>query len=392
MTDRLVYLDHAATSFPRPREVLDRMVETYARLGVSPGRGGYDLSVEAAAYVDATRRRLAELFDAPDPERVVFATNATDALNLAIQGITRDGDHVVSTRLEHNSVLRPLSHLRASGRIEFDLVPFGADGRVDPAAVAREIRRETRLVVVTHASQVLGTVQPVAEIAAVCTERGVPLLVDAAQSAGHVPVRLGAWGLGAIAFTGHKALLGPSGIGGLVLAGGLDIASTRFGGTGVDSESLTHTPSFPHRLEAGTLNILGIIGLSLGVDHVRAMGVAESHRRQIGMVRRLRETLVRLPGVVVHSPEPSVDDVPVLTCNVAGMSPSDVGAILDGDFGVMVRTGLHCAPLVHRDLGTAPQGSIRFSLGSATTEGDIDVALEAMTAIAEGRGLRPGSR
>lgn len=392
MTERGVYLDHAATSFPKPREVLDRMVETYARLGVSPGRGGYDLSVEAAAFVDATRRQLADLFDAPDPDRVVFASNATDALNLAIQGMTRPGDHVVSTRLEHNSVLRPLTHLRASGRIEFDLVPFDGAGLVDPDDVARALRPGTRLVVVTHASQVLGTVQPVAEIAAVCAGRGVPLLVDAAQSAGHVPVLLGAWGLGAIAFTGHKALLGPSGIGGLALARDVDVASTRFGGTGVDSASLTHTPSFPHRLEAGTLNFLGVAGLSAGLAHLRAAGPSESHRRQIRMARRLRDGLEGLHAVVVHSPEPREGDVPVLSCSVTGMSPSDVGAVLDADYGVMVRTGLHCAPLVHRDLGTGAQGAVRFSLGLSTTEADVDRALEAMTAIAGSRGRHPGSR
>ncbi len=392
MTDRLVYFDNAATSFPKPRAVLDQMVETYARLGVSPGRGSYDLSVEAGALVDAVRRQLADFFGARDPDRVVFAANATDALNLAIQGMTRPGDHVVSTRLEHNSVLRPLSHLRESGRITFDLVPFDDHGVVDPADVACAIRRDTRLVVVGHASQVLGAVQPVAEIAAVCTERGVPLLVDAAQSAGHVPVRLSDWGLSAIAFTGHKALLGPSGIGGLVVSPEAAVASTRFGGTGVDSASLTHTQAFPHRLEAGTVNLLGIIGLSKGLEYVQSEGMAEIHDREMALVRRLREGLAALPGVVVHSPEPRAGDVPILTCGVVGMAPHDVGAILDADYGLAVRTGLHCAPLAHRDLGTGDRGAVRFSLGYATTGEHVDRALEAMAAITAGRGgPEPGS-
>ncbi len=379
---RLVYLDNAATSFPKPRECLDRMVETYARLGASPGRGGYDLSVEASTLVDDARRQLADLFDAPNPERVVFAANATDALNVAIQGMVRASDHVVSTRLEHNSVLRPLWHLREAGRIEFDLVPFDAQGLIDPADVARAIRPATRLVVVSHASQVLGTVQPVAEIAAVCAERGVPLLVDAAQTAGQVPVLLAAWGVSAIAFTGHKALLGPTGSGGLVVAPGAALASTRFGGTGVESASLTHTQSYPHRLEAGTINLLGIVGLAQGLGYVRAQGMAATHLREMALARRLREGLAALPGVTVYSPLPRDEDVPIVTCNVAGIAPIDVGAILDADYGIAVRTGLHCAPLVHQDLGTAEQGSVRFSPGCFTTAADIAWALEAMAAIA----------
>jgi cysteine desulfurase family protein len=381
--DKLVYLDNAATSFPKPRSCLEGMIETYARLGVSPGRGSYDLSEEASALVDDTRRRLAAFFDAPDPERVVFAANATDALNLAIQGMVRSGGHVVSTRLEHNSVLRPLWHLRQNGGIELDLVPFDRQGLVDPADVARAIRSDTALVVVSHASQVLGTVQPVAEIAAACAERGVPLLVDAAQSAGHVPVLLHAWGLSAIAFTGHKALLGPSGSGGLVVSPEAEIVTTRFGGTGIESASLTHTQSYPHRLEAGTLNLLGIIGLAEGLSYVQAHDMAASQRREMALVRRLRAGLAALPGVVVYSPEPRDGDVPIVTCNVGGMVAADVGAILDADYGIAVRTGLHCAPLVHQDLGTAEQGAVRFSLGHFSSDDDIARALQAMTAIAE---------
>ena len=378
---RLVYLDNAATSYPKPRECLERMVETYARLGASPGRGGYDLSVEAEVFVEGVRRRLARFFDAPNSERVVFAANATDALNLAIQGMVREGDHVVSTRLEHNSVLRPLWHLREAGRITFDLVPFGGDGLVDPEEVARAIHPDTRLAVVSHASQVLGTVQPVAEIAAACAERGVSLVVDAAQSAGQVPVFLGAWGLSAIAFTGHKALLGPTGSGGLLVAPDVTIASTRFGGTGVESESLTHTQTYPHRLEAGTLNLMGVIGLSEGLAYVEDHDLAAAHAREMALARRLRAGLAELPGVTLHSPEPRDGDMPIVTCNVDGMAPIDVGAILDGDYGIAVRTGLHCAPLVHEDLRLA-EGSVRFSLGRFTSDDEIDWALEAMSAIA----------
>ena len=382
MNDRHVYLDNAATSFPKPRRALERMVETYAKLGAWPGRGSYDLSVEAAELVATARQRLARFFDAPDPNRVVFAANATDALNLAIQGIVGRGDHVVSTRLEHNSVLRPLFHLRERGWIEYDLVPFDRRGRVDPDDVAHAIRPNTRLVVICHASQVLGTVQPIAEIARECAERHVHLLIDAAQSAGQIPVQLSACNVSAIAFTGHKALLGPSGTGGLVIAPGLDIASTRFGGTGVESRSLVHTQSFPHRLEAGTLNLMGVIGMMTGLDYLEAEGLDRLHMREMAMIRRLREGLASLPRVVVHSPLLEDGDVPILTCNIVGLAPDDAGAILDADYGIAVRTGLHCAPLVHEDLGTSPHGSIRFSLGCSTTDEDVEWAIEAVSTMA----------
>jgi len=382
MEDRLVYLDNSATSFPKPREVLEGMVETYARLGVSPGRGAYDLAGEASEYVAEARAAVAGFFDAPDPERVVFAANATDALNLAIQGLVGPGDHVVSTRLEHNSVLRPLFHLKERGWIEYDLVPFDSHGRVAAGDIDGAIRPNTRLVVLCHGSQVLGTVQPAAEVARVCARRGVPLLLDAAQTAGQVPVDMERLGVSAMAFTGHKALLGPSGSGGLVLAPDLEVRSTRFGGTGIDSHSLRHTQAFPHRLEAGTLNMLGVIGLRLGLDLVLRTGMEGRHRLEMTLIRRLREGLSALPHVTVHSPEPNDDDLPLLICNVEGMIPEDVGAILDADYGIMVRTGLHCAPFVCADLGDCPNGSVRFSLGYRNTEEDVDRALEAMAEIA----------
>jgi cysteine desulfurase / selenocysteine lyase len=381
MGDRLIYLDNAATTFPRPREVLDRMVERYSQLGVSPGRGSYDRAVEAEEVVQQTRRKLARFFGAPDPERVILASNATDGLNLAIQGIVKPGDHVVSTRLEHNAVLRPLYHLAQHGRIEYDLVPFDASGFVDPEAIARAIRPNTRLVVLCHASNVLGTVQPAADAGRICAERGVPLLIDAAQSAGQVPIDMTVWQVSAVAFTGHKSLLGPSGIGGLVLGPDLEVDSTRFGGTGVESSSLIHTQTFPQRLEAGTLNLLGVIGLSAGLDYLQREGMERIHRREMALIGRLQEGLASLPGVTVYGPPAGMRRTPVLACSVEGMEVFDVGAILDGDYGIAVRTGLHCAPLVHADLGILDRGTVRFSTGCFNTDEDIDRAVEAMAAI-----------
>jgi len=379
---RLTYLDNAATTFPKPREVLLQMTEIYSRLGVSPGRGGYDLAVEAGDFVEQTRCKVANFFGAADPQRVIFTANATDALNLLIQGALQPGDHAIATRLEHNSVLRPLEHLRQQGFLEYDLVPFNGDGFIDPDDVIARMHANTRLVILTHASNVIGTVQPVSETARLCREHGVPVVVDAAQSAGKIPIDMQHCDISAIAFTGHKSLCAPTGIGGLVVAEDFDIRTTRFGGTGIESRSLTHTQSYPHRLAAGTLNLLGIAGLSAGLDFIMAEGLDVAQQREMVLLKRLRDGLSDLPDVDLYCTANLDRHVAVLSANVRGMDPEDVGAILDGDFDIAVRIGLHCAPLVHQDLKTGHRGSVRFSLGRFNTIEDIDRALAAMGKIA----------
>lgn len=384
--DRLIYLDNAATTFPKPASVLRNTVETYARIGVSPGRGNYDLAAEAEELVRRTRQKAARFFGSSDPDRVIFTGNATDALNIALQGLLRPGDHVVSTRLEHNSVLRPLYHLRRKGIIEYDLVPFDGRGFVDPGDIIAAIRPNTKLVVLCHASNVLGTIQPVQEIGRRCAEHGVPLLIDAAQSAGTIPVDIQSWQIAGLAFTGHKSMFGPTGIGGLVLSRQLDgIEPLRFGGTGVDSGNPVHTEAFPYRLEAGTLNLMGIIGLSEGIDFLEEKGIESIHAGEMELLKRLRDGLSRLEGIRLYCTEDLSDHVGLLTANVRGMDPNSVGAILDADFGIAVRAGLHCAPLVHESLGTSPYGGVRFSIGPFNTGEEIDRTLAAMAEIARYR-------
>ncbi len=383
MSERFIYLDNAATTFPKPDDVLSAMVETYGRIGVSPGRGSYDMASEAEAFVDVTRQKLAAFFHAPKPEGVIFTANATDALNLAIQGLIKPGDHIVSTRIEHNSVLRPLYHLHQNGMIEYDLVPFDRNGFVDSEDIRGAIRPNTRLVIVCHASNVLGTIQPIRDIGAICAEKDVPLLIDAAQSAGVIPIDMAAWHVSALAITGHKSMLGPTGIGCLIVDPALDVRGTRFGGTGIDSKSLMHTQSLPNRLEAGTSNLLGIIGLSTGLDFVMKEGLEKIHRREMKMLKRLRDNLVDIQGIEFYGSEDISSHVALLTCNMNGMDPVDAGAILDADFGIAVRVGLHCAPLVHETIGSYPNGGIRFSIGPFNTMDDIDQAVEAISAIAQ---------
>ena len=381
MTDGLIYLDNAATSCPKPPAVLEQMLQRYRELGVSPGRGSYDRALQAGDAVERAREQLARFFGAPDPTRVVFAANATDALNLAFHGLLRPGDHVVATQLEHNSVLRPLHTFRERGWIKYDLAPCDGHGFIDPDDIARRIQPNTRLVVVSHASNVLGTIQPISVIGRICTEHGVPLILDTAQSAGTIPVDMVDWHLSAVAFTGHKALFGPTGIGGLVVHPDLDIQASRFGGTGIDSRNLMHTPTFPHRLEAGTLNLLGILGLSAGVEYVLEQGLESIHAHEMRLMQRLRDGLATLGHVEMYCAESLRDHVAVLTLNVNGINPEDVGAILDADFDIAVRVGLHCAPLTHQAVGTYNRGAVRFSPGYFNTTDDIDRAIEALASF-----------
>ena len=381
----IIYLDNAATTFPKPREALQRMIDLYAAKGVSPGRGGYDLALEAEEMVSHARRRLCRLFGGDEPARVTFASNASDALNLVIQGTAKPGGHVVSSELEHNSVLRPLHFLREKALIDYDLVPFDAQGFIDPEDIARAVRPNTQFVLLTHASNVLGTIQPVEAVGTICRERGVPLIIDTAQSAGIVPISLSAWGVSAMAFTGHKSLLGPTGIGGLVLNRGFDVRTTRFGGTGIDSEDPIHTQTYPHRLECGTVNFIGILGLMAGLDYLESQGMEATLEKERAMARRLWQGLAEIPRVKLYGTDCLERRLPVILANVEGMIPADVGAILDGDFGIATRVGQHCAPLVHQRLGTGKAGGVRFSLGPFKTSEDIDLALDAMRKIAAGK-------
>lgn len=379
----MIYLDNAATSFPKPAECLQRALNHYLELGASPGRGGYDQAVEAEAAVQAVRDSIAKFFGAPKGARVCFASNATDALNTLILGLVKSGDHVVTTRLEHNSVLRPLNHLEKSMGINVDHIPFDADGFVDPDRVEAALKPETRAVIVNHASNVFGTVQPVQAIGVICKVRGIPLIVDVSQSAGCMPIQMERWGISGLAFTGHKSLLGPTGTGGLILAPDLDLTPSRFGGSGVDSLNPLQPDEYPFRLEAGTINLLGILGLGESLAFVTE-NMEMFREKEHQLTRRLVQGLNAIPsGRLRLFACNSLDNhLPVVTCVVDGIASTDVGAILDGDFEICVRTGLHCAPLVHADLGTQTTGAVRFSMGPFSTEADVDAAVHAMNEIA----------
>jgi cysteine desulfurase/selenocysteine lyase len=380
----LIYLDNAATVYPKPEPVIEAMSDFLRRYAVNPGRSGYDLAVECGMIIDRTRRLLDAFFNNPahDHNRLVFAANASDALNMVLQGIPRRGDHVISTRLEHNSVLRPLYVMEQNGLLEHELVPFDQDGFVDPDEIRRRIRPTTRLVTVNHGSNVLGTIQPVAEIGRICREHGITFAIDAAQTAGVVPIDMEAMAVDVVAFTGHKSLLGPTGIGGLAVGPDVPIRSTRWGGTGVKSAVRTHLDEYPYRCEVGTLNTVGIAGLLAALEQLGRQGPARIQEHEMTLTRQLIEGLREVAGVTLYCSGWDERHLPVVTCNVEGMEAAEVGLFLDADHGIAVRTGLHCAPLAHEGIGTTPAGAVRFSIGPRNTTAHVAAAIQAMSEIA----------
>ncbi len=376
----LIYLDNGATSFPKPEEVYVAMDRTYRKLGVNPGRSGYDICLEAGAVVDNTRKALTKFFNGTDPNRLCFSYNSTDALNLIIFGMLRSGDHAISTTIEHNSVLRPLYHLARDNGVDVDYVPFDGAGFVDPDEIKKKFRPNTRLVIVNHASNVVGTVQPVREIGRYCREAGIPFAIDSSQSAGKVQIDVEDQFLDVVVFTGHKSLFGPTGIGGLYVREGIEIRHTRAGGSGVRSADRAHIEEYPFRLEYGTPNILGIAGLQAGLKWILAKGIDTIHEHEMKLTRMLRDGLAAIPGVTLYCQENLDNHIAVLLFNIDGMDAGDVGTLLDVDHNIACRTGLHCAPLVHEQLGTANiRGAVRFGVGPFNTEEHIQAAIEAVS-------------
>ncbi len=381
--DKIIFLDNAATSFPKPESVYVFMDQFYRRSGVNPGRSGYDLCLEAGELLDGARKYLARFFNGSDPNRLCFTYNATDALNLIIFGILQKGDHAITTTLEHNSVLRPLYHLWKSGGVEVDHVPFDKAGFVDPAEIRRRFRPNTRLVIVNHGSNVIGTVQPVKDIGHECRQAGIPFAVDASQTAGKVAIDVQRDNVDILAFTGHKSLLGPTGIGGLYVSPGITIRHTRAGGTGVRSADRLHLEEYPYRLEYGTPNIMGVAGLKAGVTWILEKGLDSLFQEEMALTGRLLDKLRDIEGVTLYCQDDLKNHLSVLSFNIEGMEASDAGTMLDVDHNIACRTGLHCAPLVHEQLGTAKiKGSVRFGIGPFNTDEHIRIAAGAVAEIA----------
>ena len=379
---RRVYLDHGATSFPKPVAVWEAVIESGQTLGAPAGRGAYREAALVDRWIEKTRGLVARLLGAK-AERVVFTLNGTDSLNIALKGTLQPGDHVVTTVLEHNSVLRPLAAIERDRAITVTRVRADREGRVRLDDIARAITFRTRLVAVTHASNVCGTILPIRAIGEVARRAGAHFLVDAAQTAGTVPIHMEEDGIDLLCAPGHKGLLGPPGTGVLAVRDGVEVTPWREGGSGTRSEEPEQPSDYPMRLEAGSPNVPGIAGLGAGVEHLLREGVPRVHERLQELGRSLWEGLERIPGLWVGGPRDLREREPIFPINVEGFSPHDLAAALDASFGVQCRAGLHCAPLAHEALGTAPGGSCRLSLGSMSTQEDVGAAIAAVAAIAK---------
>ena len=399
----MIYFDNAATSWPKPPGVAQAMVHFLNEIGANPGRSGHRRSVEAGRIVYEAREAVAELFNFDDPLRVVFGSNVTEALNLALCGYLRPGDHVITSSVEHNSVMRPLRALERDG-VAVTVVPCAPDGTLDPADVEAAIQPDTVMVVLNHASNVTGTLLPVAEVGHICRRHGLLLLVDAAQTAGAYPIDVQAESIDLLAFTGHKRLLGPMGTGGLLIGERVDverIEPLKRGGTGSRSEHEEQPDFLPDRCESGTLNAVGLAGLLAGVRFVAEVGVDTIRRHEeeltaqlIAGLKAIPSTALRRssgqgsgrrPGVTVYGPGDATRQTATVSFNVAGLLPSEVGLRLDEEYGIMARVGLHCAPAAHRTIGTFPTGTVRFGLGYFNTADEVEAAVRA---IWEMRGQR----
>lgn len=388
VADDVVYLDYAATSAVRPEPVIEAVARYLGDVGATPGRAGHRRAVEAGRIVLRCRRALAALLNAPgDPGRLTFHLNATHALNAALFGLLQPGDRVVRTEYDHNAVRRPVLALAQRG-VQAVVIEGDAHGGISMFE-AEHALKGARLLVITHANNVIGNVLPVADLAEMAHAAGALVLVDAAQSAGHLPIDVQRMGIDLLAFTGHKGLLGPQGTGGLWIREGIELPPAFFGGTGGDSDSPDMPTLLPDRLEAGSMNGPGIAGLLAGVEWLMERGVDAVHRHESALKNRLWDALKPIPGVIIHSTRLD-DTAPIVTVTIDGMDPADAALRLDREFGVLVRAGLHCAPESHAILGTARTGAIRFSVGWATTEAEVDRAAAAVARIAETKGSGRG--
>ena len=376
----MIYLDNAATTWPKPPGVEKAIVETLREKGANPGRGSHQFSLAAGRVVYHTRELLAELFTIHDPARIVFTLNCTEALNLALKGFLKPGDHVLTSSMEHNSMIRPLKALSASG-VEYTAVPCNQRGELDLTALEQALQTNTRMIALTHASNVSGTLMPIAEAGLLARRHDLVLLVDAAQTAGIFPIDVAALHIDLLAFPGHKGLYGPSGTGGLYVREGISLVPLRYGGTGSQSESEEQPNIMPEMFESGTVNTIGIAGLGAGVEFLLEEGLDRIREHEAALLEQLRSGLATIPGLVLYGPGRQ-PQAPVLSVNIRGNDSGEVAFLLDRIHQIAVRAGLHCAALAHRTLGTTKQGVVRFGISYFNTAEEIERAIKAMEELA----------
>ena len=381
----MIYLDNAATSWPKPPEVLKAMTDVLERAGGNPGRSGHRLSIAAARAIYDARESIAAFFGISEPLRVIFTNNATHAINIALRGILKSSDQVVTSSMEHNAVMRPLRYLEKQG-IRLGVVPCSADGSLNTSDLSKAVNTGTRLVVITHASSVVGTILPVAEITSIAHQAGAMVLVDAAQTAGALPINMLEMGIDLLAFTGHKELLGPPGIGGLVIADKIDVSQIEpliCGGTGSRSESEEQPNDLPDKFESGTANLVGIAGLGAGLKWIQEQGIDEIRNYMERLFQTLINGLTVLPKVKVYGTLDPERSVAIVSFKIEGMQVSEIGLRLDEEYGLLSRVGLHCAPAAHKTIGSFPEGTVRLAPGVFTTMNDTKEAIQAIKRVVQ---------
>ena len=378
----MIYLDNAATTFPKPEIVYKTMDTFYRTLGANPGRSGHKMAVAAEKEIEDTRMVVTKLFGIKDSNRFIFTFNATDAINMGIKGLLKPGDHAITTYLEHNAVSRALNGLERRNIITVTKVRNSQDGFIDPDDIKNAITSKTRLIVMAHAPNVIGTIQPIQEIGRIAREKNVIFMVDAAQTAGVCEIDVNKCFIDMLAFTGHKGPLGPTGTGGLYVGEGVTLEPWREGGTGFEPASLSQPEELPFKLESGTPNTVGIAGLRAGIEFVLSKGIQTIRKHEQKLIDKLINALKDDSRFILYGTTDISKKVGILSINIKGFKPAEVGAILDQSFDIAVRPGLHCAPFAHQVLGTFPDGTVRISPGYFNTEKDIDQFITALDKIA----------
>lgn len=376
----MIYLDNAATSYPKPDVVYDAILASMKDYGANPGRSGHKLALEAGRGIFRARDLVAKLFGIDNSMQIIFTSNATESLNLAIKGSLKEGDHVITSSMEHNSVLRPIKALEAKG-VENTIVMCKKDGSLDPDDVRRAIKENTRLIVLTHGSNVTGTLMPIEEVGKIAKEAGALFLVDGAQTAGIYDINVREMNIDLLAVPGHKGLMGPQGTGILYIREGLDIVQFKEGGTGSKSEDLFQPMMLPDRYESGTPNTPGIIGLGAGIQFILDEGLEKIRNHEKELTRYFIEGLKKIDLVRIYGPQDAEKQAAVVSINIGNEDSSEIAFILDNVFNIAIRSGLHCASMAHKTLGTLEQGTVRFSMGYFNRKEDIDQALEAIRNI-----------
>jgi cysteine desulfurase family protein len=380
--DIMIYLDNAATTYPKPKSVYKNVMDAMTKYGANPGRGSHAMAIEGARVIYETRELLAELFNLDDPMKVILTFNATDGLNMAIKGILRPGDHVVTTAMEHNSVLRPIKELENIG-VENTIVSCSHEGKINVQDIEAAIKTNTRMVVTTHVSNLTGTIFPIEKIGEMCKRRNVLYLVDGSQSAGVLEIDMQKQHIDFLAVPGHKGLLGPQGTGALLINSDAEIKEIKEGGTGSESSN-PHQPNFyPDKLEAGTHNLPGIAGLNAGLKYILNKGTKSILSHEKSILETFINEMRKNPKIVIYGPEDINDRSGVVPVNIAGMDSSEVAYILDTEYNIAVRPGLHCAPLAHKTIGTENIGAVRFGIGPFTKRSDVIAAVKALNEISE---------